>query len=156
MKHTLTKSEDAHSVCWGKWEQTLAISFCNLRFTKLINRSQLGNQNKDIYFKKKCWLVWKILRWRNEFWRWDKTFDYVFQVRPWQRSKIRMKEWVGLNLDEKRRRLHCCVSKSRQKSRWWEGGRGPRARGRKLSAGWGKPHRETLCGVDVYADQSGC
>ena len=22
-------------------------------------------------------MVGKILRWRNEFWRWDKTFDYV-------------------------------------------------------------------------------
>ena len=41
-------------------------------------------------------------------------------MRPWQRCKIRMREWVGLHLDEKRRRLHCFVSKSRQKSRWRE------------------------------------
>ena len=41
-------------------------------------------------------------------------------MRPWQRSQIRMREWVGLHLDEKRRRLHCFVSKSRQKSRWRE------------------------------------
>ena len=27
---------------------------------------------------------------------------------------------------------------------------------RKLSAGWGKPNRETLSGSDVYTDQSGC
>ena len=41
-------------------------------------------------------------------------------MRPWQRSQIRMREWVGLRLDEKRWRLHCFVSKSRQKSRWRE------------------------------------
>ena len=28
--------------------------------------------------------------------------------------------------------------------------------GKENSAGWGKAHRETLSGVDVYAEQSGC
>ena len=34
-----------------------------------------------------------------------------------------------------------------------EGTQGPRARKRKLSAGWGKPNRETLSGVEVYSEK---